>query len=235
VAARWRLTEGGHSMIRIITVEREFGSGGGAIAEALAKRLGWSLWDQLLTDEIARRMDSDRRTVAEHEERTDPLHYRLLKAFLQGSFEGSQNIPRLKVVDADRVREVAHQVVLEAAEAGRCVIVGRGAAYYLGGRTDALHVFTYAPFEEKVRRLEALGKSELEAIELVANVDRDRADFIKRYFDLEWPARHRFHLMLNSSIGIPLLVETIVGMAAKLGEQRTDEGVAAAMGRSNAP
>ena len=64
-------------MIRIITVEREFGSDGGAIAAALASRRGWTLWDQLLTDEIARRMDCDRRrAVEEHAERVDPAYYR---------------------------------------------------------------------------------------------------------------------------------------------------------------
>jgi hypothetical protein len=94
-------------MIRIITVEREFGSGGGAIAATLATRLGWTLWDQLLTDEIARRMDCVSHDVAEHEERTDPMYYRLFKAFLRGSFEGSVNLPRLHLVDADCVREMA--------------------------------------------------------------------------------------------------------------------------------
>src|SRR2546422_3089252 len=78
-------------MIRIITIEREFGSGGGVIAEKVATRLGWKLWDQLLTEEIARRMDCDCRAVEEHEERRDPAYYRLLKAFMRGSFEGSLN------------------------------------------------------------------------------------------------------------------------------------------------
>ena len=62
-------------MIRIITLEREYGSGGGVIAEKLAKRLGWKLWDQLLTEEIARWMDCERGAVEEHEERRDPAYY----------------------------------------------------------------------------------------------------------------------------------------------------------------
>jgi cytidylate kinase len=216
-------------MIRTITIEREYGSGGGLIAAKLAKRLGWSLWDQRLTDEIARRMDCDAATVAGHEERRDPVYYRLLKAFLLGSFEGSQNVPRLKMVDTDCVRQVAHQVILEAAAEGDCVIVGRGAAHYLGGRPDVFHAFVYAPFEDKVRRLSSLGRSEQEAIELVANVDLDRADFIKRYFDLEWPARHRFHLMLNSVIGDELVVETILETAGRL-ERGEGQGLAAKAG-----
>ncbi len=83
-------------MIRVITIEREYGSGGGDIAAAVAARLGWKLWDQLLTEEIARRMDCERRAVEEHEEKRDPVHSRLLKAFMRGSFEGSLNARALK-------------------------------------------------------------------------------------------------------------------------------------------
>jgi cytidylate kinase len=201
--------------IRVITLDREYGSGGGVIAEKVASRLGWKLWDQLLTDEIARRLDCDRRAVEEHEERQDPVLYRLLKAFMRGSFEGSLNAPRLKLVDTECVSQIVRKLLPEIAEAGNCVIVGRGSAYFLGSRTDALHVFVYAPFQERVRRLQALGKTEREAVELAETVDRDRADFIKRYFDVEWPGRHRFHLMVNSGMGDEVAVEIILDAVAR--------------------
>ena len=207
--------------IRIITMEREYGSGGGVIAEKVATRLGWKLWDQLLTQEIARRMDCDCRAVEEHEERKDPAYYRLLRSFMRGSFEGTLNAPRLKMVDADCIREVVQKIVPEIAEAGNCVIVGRGSAFYLGNRPDAFHVFIYAPFQERVRRLRSTGKSEKEAIELAETVDRDRADFIKRYFDVDWPGRHRFHLMVNSGMGDEVAVEIILDAVARLARQRS--------------
>ena len=206
-------------MIRIMTIEREFGSGGGVIAEKVATRLGWKLWDRLLTEEIARRMDCDCRAVEEHEERRDPAHYRLFKAFMRGSFEGSLNAPRLKMVDTDCVREVVQKILPGIAEAGNCVIVGRGSAYYLGSRRDAFHVFIYAPFEDKVRRLQSIGKSEKEAIEQAETVDRDRAVFIKQYFNVDWPERHRFHLMVNSSMGEEVAVETILDAVARFAKQ----------------
>ncbi|HXA85241.1 MAG TPA: cytidylate kinase-like family protein [Candidatus Dormibacteraeota bacterium] len=208
-------------MIRVITVEREFGSGGGVIAEKVAARLGWKLWDQLLTDEIARRMDCERRLVEEHEEQRDPASYRLLKAFMRGSYEGSLNAPRLKLVDTDCVREVAQKILVEAAEAGNCVIVGRGSAYYLGSRDDAFHVFVYAPFEDKVRRLQAIGKSEAQATELAETVDVHRAAFIKQYFNVDWPERHRFHLMVNSSMGEEVAMEIILATVNRFSTQRT--------------
>ncbi len=206
-------------MIRVITIEREYGSGATDIARKLAERLGWQLWDQHLTDEIARQMDCESRAVEEHAERKDALHYRLFKAFLRGSFEGSLNAPRLKMVDADCIREVAERVVTAAAKSGNSVIVGRGSAYYLRDRPDAFHVFIYAPLEAKVQRLLAAGKSEQEAIELAETVDRDRAAYIKQYFDIEWPARTFFHLMINSTMGDETVVQTILGSIALLDKQ----------------
>lgn len=200
--------------IRMITLEREYGSGGGAIAEKLASRLGWKLWDQLLTEEIARRLDCDSRTVEAHEERRDSAFYRLLKGFQRGAFEGSFNPPRFGIVDTECVREIVMNLLPEIAQAGNCVIVGRGSAYYLGNRPDAFHVFIYAPFSERVRRLQSTGKSEKEAMELAETVDRDRAAFIKQYFNVEWPGRYRFHLMVNSALGDDMAVEIILNAMA---------------------
>jgi cytidylate kinase len=200
-------------MIRVITIDREYGSGAAVIAKTVAERLGWKLWDQLLTNQIARLLDCDSRTVEKREEKRDPVFYRLFRAFMRGSYEGSLNAPRLKIVDADCIREVAERVVKEAAEKGNCVIVGRGAAYYLQPRPDAFHVFIYASFESKVRRLQLEGNSKDEAAQLAETVDRDRADFIKQYFGVEWPDRHRFHLMINSNLGDEWAVETILNSA----------------------
>jgi cytidylate kinase len=160
-------------------------------------------------------MDCERSTVEEHEEKRDPAFYRLMKSFMLGSFEGSVNAPQFRTVDTDCVREVAEKILTEAAEAGNCVIVGRGSAYFLANRRDAFHVFIYASFQDKIRRLQATGKSEHEAVNLVETVDDDRAAFIKRYFKLTWPGRDRFHVMINSRIGDEVAVETILDAAAK--------------------
>ena len=197
-------------MIRVVTIEREFGSGGADIAKMVSDRLGWKLWDHLLTDEIARLMDCDCKAVEEHEEKKDPLYYRLFKSFMRGSFEGTLNAPVMKMVDADCVRFAAQRVVTKAAKEGNCVIVGRGSAYYLRDLTDAYHVFVYAPIEHKVRRLQESGKTEEEAIELAETVDRDRADYIKQYFGIDWPPRYLFDLMINTRLGDKTVVDTIL-------------------------
>jgi cytidylate kinase len=207
-------------MIRVITIEREYGSGGGLIAENVATRLGWKLWDQLLTQEIARRLDCECEAVEMHEERREPTYHRLLHSFMRGSFEGSLNAPRLKVLDTECVRAVANKLMPELAAAGSCVIVGRGSAYCLCGRADTFHVFIYAPFHERVRRLQELGKSEKEAEELAETVDRERADFIKKYFKVDWPARHCFHLMVNSAVGDEVAVQIILDAVARYGKNQ---------------
>ena len=206
-------------MIRTITIEREYGSGAADVARKLAERLGWKLWDQALTNEIARMMDCPSRTVEEREERKDSLTYRLFKAFMRGSFEGSLNAPKLKIVDADCIKDVTRQLVTGIAREGNAVIVGRGSAYHLHDRPDAFHVFVYAPFEDKVRRLRAGGKSEAEAVDLAENVDRDRAAYIKQFFEVDWPSREYFHIMINTTMGDERVVETILHSVALLQQQ----------------
>jgi cytidylate kinase len=198
-------------MIKVLTIEREYGSGAAAIARRLADELGWELWDQNLTDEVARHLECDRRHVEQQEERRDPLHYRLLKSFMRGSFEGSLNAPKMKMADAEGIRKVTEQLVRRAAAEGNAVIVGRGAAYYLHDCENAFHTFIFAPFDDKVRRLQGEGKSQAEAIELVENVDSDRTVFIKEHFGIDWPARQFFHLMVNSTIGEDMVVDIVLG------------------------
>jgi cytidylate kinase len=199
-------------MVNIITIEREYGCGGGGIAQLVANRLGWKLWDQQLTEEIARLANCPKGVVEAREERKDPLYYRLFKSFLRGSFEGSINAPKLNLVDSETILKTTRRVVEHAGERGNCVIVGRGSQQFLKTRSDTLRVFLYAPRENKVRRLLARGKSEKEAEELVDSVDRERADFIKKYFNVEWPDHSIYHLMLNTAIGDEDVVHMILDL-----------------------
>jgi cytidylate kinase len=199
-------------VIRIITIEREYGCGGGAIAKKIAERLGWKLWDQLLTREIAHLANCEQNEVANREERVDPLYYRLFKSILRGSFEGSLNLPRLQLLDADSILRITEQVVQRAALQGNCVVVGRGAQHFLRDKADALRVFLYAPREAKVRRLRSEGMDATEAEELVDSVDEERAAFIEKYFHMKWPNRSLYHAMLNTAAGDETVVRTILNL-----------------------
>ena len=199
-------------MVKIITIEREYGCGGGEIAQSVANRLGWKLWDQRLTEEIARLANCPKAVVEAREERNDPLYYRLFKSFLRGSYEGSINAPKLNLVDSETILRITRRVVENAAQSGNCVIVGRGAQQFLKNRPDTLRMFLYAPREDKIRRLLTRGKSEKEAEELVDTVDRERADFIQKYFNVEWPDRAIYHAMLSTSIGDEAALRLILSL-----------------------
>jgi len=196
-------------MFRLITIEREYGCGSAAIAAALADHLGWKLWDQRLTDEIARLANVDRYAVQCCDERMDSRLYRLAKTFWRGSHDRGTPIGR-QVFDADCMTSMMQEITAEIAEEGNAVVVGRGAPYFLREREDAFHVFLYAPRAEKIRRMRADGATLAEAEDLVENVDRERIAYVKHYFNADWPTRSLYHIMLNTAVGNESVVQTIL-------------------------
>lgn len=200
--------------IRVVTVEREYGSGGAIIARQLAQRLDWKLWDEELTAEIARVAQVDHRVAASCDERVDSLLYRLFKVYARGSYERALPIGEARPFDTDRMFSTLEQVVRDVSSRGPCVIVGRGSTYFLRDRADAFHVFVYAPVDEKLRRLKTIGKSEKEARQLIDEIDRDRAAFIRHYFGSEWPHRPLYNLMINSKLGDEYVLETLLSQIA---------------------
>jgi cytidylate kinase len=197
-------------MYRVITIEREFGSGAAEIAATLADHLHWKLWDQALTQEIAKVARVDPSAVMCCDERRDSRFHRLAKTFWRGSYERNMEMNAAAPFDADRFVAISEQVMKKVAGAGNCVIVGRGAPYFLRDRPDVFHVFLYAPRAEKIRRLRAIGKSQSEAEDLVDTVDRDRMEFVKHYFNADWPTRCLYHMMINTAIGDEHVLSTIL-------------------------
>lgn len=196
--------------IRVITVEREYGSGGAIIARRLAESLGWKLWDEELTAEIARVAQVDQKVAESCDERVDSLLYRLFKVYARGSYERSLPIAESRPFDTDRMFSTLDRVIQNVSSRGLCVIVGRGSTYFLRERADAFHVFVYASVEEKLRRLKAAGKSEKEARQLIEEIDRDRAAFIRHYFGGEWPHRPLYNIMINSKLGDEYVIEMLL-------------------------
>jgi cytidylate kinase len=188
-------------VFRIVTVEREFGCGAPAIAADLARSLGWKLWDQELTQEIAKVANVDCSEVERHEEKVDSRLYRIARVFWRGSYERATPLSEAQAFDADCMLRMMQEIMERIAQEGNAVIVGRGAPYLLRERSDSFHVFMYAPRPEKIRRVMAGGKSSKEAEELVDSIDRERMAYVKHYFDAEWPNRTLYHLMINTAIG----------------------------------
>lgn len=209
-------------MFRIVTIEREFGSGGGGIAGELARRLGWKLWDQQLTSEIAQRAQVTESAVALCDERVDSRLYRFAKAFWRGSYERSIPLANSRAFDTDRMVAMVEKIMRMIAAEGNAVIVGRGGPFFLRQREDTYRVFTYASRDEKIRRLLELGKRREEAEDLVENVDKERSAYIKHYFNAEWPTRSLYHLMINTEIGDENVIATILN-GIKILESRSAE------------
>jgi cytidylate kinase len=196
-------------MFRIITVEREYGCGGGVIAAQLASHLGWKLWDKLLTEEIARIANVHPSAVRRCDERMDSRLHRLAKAFWRGSYERSSPLGN-QIFDTDRMMVMMQDIMNRIAQEENAVVVGRGGSYFLRENPDAFHVFLYAPRAEKIRRAMADGHSQEEAEEMVESVDRERIAYIKHYFNADWPTRSLYHVMLNTAVGNEPVIQTIL-------------------------
>jgi len=211
-------------MYRIIALEREYGCGCAGIASLLAEKLGWKLWDQSLTEEIAAQGNVDCGTVEQRSEKVDGTFYRLAKVFWRGSYERSMPTVDAQTFDADCMVSIMEGITARIAAEGSAVVVGRGAPYFLRERADTFRVFLYAPQAEKIRRLTARGTHPEEAKELVDTVDGERIAFIKHYFNADWPTRCLYHMMINTSIGDERVVSMILDTIRLLGGAETATG-----------
>lgn len=211
-------------MKQILVIDREFGSGGSTIGEKVARRLNWKLFDQVLSEEIARIAKMPLEICRRREERTDPWLQRLINVVWRGSFDRNLPSPDLAILDTDRLVSIIEQVVKQAAERHPCVILGRGAQYFLRQQNDTFCVFLYASRERRFRRVLARTGNEARAIELVDTMDEERRKFVRHYFGHEWPNRHLFHVMLDTAMGDDATVETILHLlntANRSGEEST--------------
>jgi cytidylate kinase len=206
-------------MIRVITIEREFGCGASEVAGLVASRLGWNLWDERLTQEIARLTQSAPHAVEQREWRSDPVVYRVFNDFLRGAFEGGlPPASRLHLLDARRIGDASKMAVDAAVSSGLSVIVGRGAQYFLHNRNDVFHAFLYASRDHKIRRMIARGASEKQAIEQIDTTDHARAAFVRQYLGLKWPEPYLYHAMFNTAMGesrtAAMLIQSVKGFSA---------------------
>lgn len=199
-------------MFRVVTVAREYGSGGGRVGQLLAQRLGWKLLDRCLVEKIAQAARVEPAMAAQYDERLDPWFNRLARTFWeQGGLRGIFPGPSFDTFDANTVAALTTRLIEEAAEIGNCVIVGRASQCILQDRRDTFHVFIYAPLAEKLRRIRSRfpNLSEDEARQALDRTDRERAAYVRLHFGQDWSNQHLYHLMISSSLGEEVVVSTI--------------------------
>jgi CMP/dCMP kinase len=197
---------------RVVTVAREYGSGGAAVAARLATRLGYQLLDRTLIRRIAEAARIKPEVAARLDEHVDPWVERVGRALWRGGFEAVTPFDESDVVDAERLAVLTGRVIQEAAGVGECVIVGRGSQCVLRGRPDVLHVFVYGRREERLERLRArLGPgTDVEAA--LEETDRERTAYVRRHFGESWLDPRLYHLMVNSTLGEDAVVATILAV-----------------------
>jgi cytidylate kinase len=195
---------------RVVTVGREYGSGGAAVATALAQRIGFRLLDRALIERIAQAARVDPGVAERLDEQVDGWATRIARALRFGPFEVVSPVPAETILDAARMQALTAAVIEEAARAGDCVIVGRGGQCVLAGQPDAFHVFVYAPVEERVRRLRRRLGPEAEVNALIEQADRERAAYVRRHFASDWRDARHYHLMVNAALGEEAAVAAIL-------------------------
>lgn len=189
-------------MFRVLTVAREYGSGGASIARKLSDWLGWELLDRALIEGIARAARVAPDVARQYDERVDSWLHRLSRGGLwHGAFDGVAAVADEDFFDAATMARLAGRLIEAAYARGNCVIVGRGAQCVLQDRPDALHVFIYAPWQQRVARVRQRLPEETDPEELIRATDRDRAEYTRIHFGCEWSDPHLYHLLISSELG----------------------------------
>ena len=200
--------------INIITISREYGSGGRTIAQMVAERLGFVFYDKELIAKAAERTGFAESFVKEHGEK----HSRFFSVpYSSATFNG--------MTTEDYLWSMQRQIILELADEGPCVIVGRCSDYILKDRKDAIHVFIHAdPADREERVINQYGIRTADPAKAIATEDKQRRKNYRYYTDREWGAVNNYTVSLDSSVfGIDGCVELILAIVRNLNQVSEQE------------
>lgn len=187
---------------RALTVAREYGSGGAAVAKLVAARLGWRLLDNALVQEIARSAQVSPELVRQFDEKLDSWLHRVSRAALwQGGIEGVAGPVGTNVFDAETEAQLAGDLIQEAYQQGQCVIVGRAGQCLLQQKPDVFHAYVYAPWAHRVERIRKRAPECGDVATEIVNTDRVRSQYVKARFGCQWSDPHLYDLMVCSGLG----------------------------------
>ena len=200
-------------MFNVVTVAREYGSGGADIGRKVAELLGWACLDKQIIDRVAALGRVDLTWAEEADEHTSAWWERVMKSFRSGGPESYVGEGSEFGVDRDTLQQFTATVIEQAAREGRCVVMGRSAQYVLNHLPNVLHVLVFAPLAEKIARMKLRHPSEHDLQALLRRVDSERTQYTQRFYGHDWSDRGLYHLCLNSTLGIDacarLVVQTI--------------------------
>ena len=198
-------------MFKVVTVAREFASGGETIARMVAENLGWNLLDGALLGAVARTADVDTEIAGRCDEHVDSWWHRFNRgglwsaAMMAGVFPGD-----VQFFDADTMATFTQRFIVKAAARGDCVIVGRGAQCVLQDQEEVFHVFIYAPWSDRVGRVRARAQASLDVEKVISVTDHERASYLRTYYGCDWKDPLLYHMMINAQIGTGIAARMIV-------------------------
>ena len=196
---------------KIITISREYGSGGRQVGLTVAKKLGMEFYDKELIDAAAKEIGFPTEMIADREQR---LTNSLLYNFAMGTLYGIAYPRKPKVSElplTEQIYQAQKKAIEEAAKRGSCIFVGRCADYILKSRPDVLRVFIYADRDIRKRRaIEEYGEIEEYIDEFMYQTDKRRRIHYENYTNQKWGSRENYDLMLNSGdLGLDKCVELL--------------------------
>lgn len=185
---------------RALTVSREFGSGGGRIANTIAGWLDWKLLDSEIITAIAKAARVDSKVVRHYDERVDSWLRRINEEAVRGvAMAAGRPFNEGDIFDARTMGELTRRIIEEAYTAGNCVIVGRGAQCILEHKPDAFHVFVYASLRDRMHRLKNRLEHAADIAQRIRNVDHERAKYLHQTFGQNWCDHRLYDLMIRSA------------------------------------
>jgi cytidylate kinase len=184
---------------RVLTVNREFGSGGGRIAQTIAGWLGWKLLDRDIIDAIAYEAHVDSNVVRPYDEHVVSWLRRInQQAMRSAALAAGLELGEDSVFDAQQMVKISRKIIEAAHTEGNCVIVGRGSQCVLQHKPDVYHVFVYAPCQERIARLRGRLEKGANIEHRMRNVDEERSKYLQEYFGKNWCNPHLYDLMISS-------------------------------------
>jgi cytidylate kinase len=197
-------------MFNVVTIAREYGSGGADIGRKVAELLGWVCVDREIIERVAAMGKVDPSWAAQADEHPSAWWERVMKSFRQGAIESYVGQGPEFGVDCDTLQQFTAKVIEGAAKEGKCVIIGRSSQCVLKHPETALHVLVYAPLNEKVNRMKARHPQERDLPGLLRRIDSERHQYTQRYYGCDSSDRGLYHLCVNSTMGIETCAKLIV-------------------------
>jgi len=186
----------------IVTLSREYGAGGLSVGRLVADALGADVFDTVLAEEVARRLQVPEEQIRRWDERREGIILRLLRAMRAAhpEYASGSALPEVLAgaTDPDEVERTVQEVILEQAATGNAVFVGRGAVFVLPHGPETHHFRIVAPLDWRIQRLLEPGQHAAEAARVIERHDRDRLDYVRHHFGKDGRDPLHYCLVLNT-------------------------------------